>query len=82
MKWNIYGVSGIRLKIEPNTQYCGKAGSQGQRDVPVSGSNGNENYIYQLNANEFGYDGFKIELFITTNSGQVVGYNEKFLCFK
>jgi hypothetical protein len=82
LKWNIYGVSGIRLKIESNSQYCGKGGTQGTRDVPVSGSNGNDNYIYQLNANEFGYDGFKIELFITTNSGQVVGYNEKFLCFK
>ncbi|MBP7601820.1 MAG: SH3 domain-containing protein [Thermoflexales bacterium] len=81
LKWNLYGISGIRLKIESNTQQCGQGGSQGQRDVPVNGSNGNENFIYQLNANEFGYGGFKIELFVTTNSGQVVGYNEKFLCF-
>lgn len=80
LKWNIFGISGIRLKIEPNSQYCGAAGSQGQRDVPVNGSDGPNNYIYALNANEFGYGGFKIELFITNNSGQVVGYNEKFLC--
>jgi hypothetical protein len=81
LKWNLYGISGVRLKIESNTQQCSPGGSQGQRDVPVNGSNGNDNYTYQLNANEFGYGGFKIELFVTNNSGQVVGYNEKFLCF-
>ena len=82
LKWNIFGVSGIRLKIEPSSQQCGPGGSQGQRDVPVNGSNGSENYIYQLNANEFGFGGFKIELFINNNSGQIVGYNEKFLCVR
>lgn len=80
LKWNIFGISGIRLKIDSNTQYCGLGGSQGSRDVPVNGSDGPNSYTYTLNANEFGYGGFKIELFITTNQGQTVGYDEKFLC--
>jgi hypothetical protein len=82
LKWNIFGINGIRLKIESNTQYCGQGGSQGSRDVPVNGSDGPNNYTYTLNANEFGYGGFKIELFITTKQDQIVGYNEKFLCFR
>ena len=82
LKWNIFGIRGIRLKIEGSSQMCGPGGSQGSRDVPVNGSNGPDNYLYPLNANEFGYGGFKIELYITTNSGQVVGYNEKFLCVR
>ncbi|MEO6061003.1 MAG: SH3 domain-containing protein [Thermoflexales bacterium] len=80
LKWNIYGIGGIRLKIEPNTQQCSPAGSQGQRDVAVNGSNGPDNTIYPLNANEFGFGGFKIELYVINQQGVQVGYNEKFLC--
>ncbi len=80
LKWNIYGIGGIRLKIEPNTQQCSPAGSQGQRDLAVNGSSGPDNTIYPLNANEFGYGGFKIELFVINQQGAQVGYNEKFLC--
>ena len=82
LKWNVYGIAGIRLKIESNSSQCGSGGSQGQRDVPVNGSNGLDNYTYALNGNEFGIGGFKIELYIQTNSGTIVGYNEKFLCVK
>ena len=33
-----------------------------------------------MNALEFGYDGFKIELYILNTQGETVGYNEKYFC--
>lgn len=80
LKWNIFGINGIWLRIDPST-FCGTpAGYQGTRNVAVSGSDGANNYIYPMNANEFGYGGFKIELYILNTQGETVGYNEKYLC--
>lgn len=80
LKWNVFGTGGVRLKIGPDSSQCVFGGSQGQRDVPVDGSNGLGDYIYPLNANEFGYGGFKIELLIVNQQGVTVEYNEKYLC--
>jgi hypothetical protein len=82
LKWNIFGISGIWLKIDANSQYCGELGRSAYRYVPVNGSNGISDTIYLLNANEFDYGGYKLELFILTNQGMTVGYNEKFLCVR
>ncbi len=79
MKWLVYGVNGIRLKIEPSSQVCGPAGPDG-RDLAVNGNDGTNPATYTFNAKDFRFGGYKIELFITRRDGQVVGYNEKFLC--
>ena len=82
LHWNIYGINSIRLHIDPSTQQCAPAGSNGTRNVPVGGSNGANDYVYPVNVNEFGYGCFKIELFVTRTDSQEVGYNEKFLWIK
>jgi hypothetical protein len=58
LKWNIFGINGIRLRVDRNTQYCGEPGRSPGRDVAVNGSNGNENTTYPMNANEFDYGGY------------------------
>jgi len=81
LRWNIFGIGGIRLRVDPAGNYCGGiGGNQGSRDVPVNGSDGPNDYRYPMNANEFGRGGYKFELFIINQQGQTVGYNEKFLC--
>lgn len=81
MKWNIFGIGGIRLRVDGTGNYCGGVGgSQGTRDVPVNGSDGPNDYSYPLNANEFGKGGYKFELYIINQQGVTVGFNEKFLC--
>jgi len=80
LKWNIFGINGIQLRIDPSTYCSGKAGYTGIRNVAVSGSDGPNNFIYAMNASEFGYDGFKIELYILNTQGETVGYNEKYFC--
>jgi hypothetical protein len=82
LKWNIFGINGIRLRVDPNTQFCGEPGRSPGRNVAVNGSNGNENTTYPMNANEFDYGGYKFELYIENREGKTVGYNEKFLCVK
>ena len=81
MRWNIFGIGGIRLRVDGAGAYCGGvSGGQGTRDVPVNGSDGPNDYRYPLNANEFGKGGYKFELYIVNQQGQTVGFNEKFLC--
>lgn len=80
LKWNIFGINGMHLRIDPSTYCSGKAGYTGTRNVAVNGSDGLNNFIYAMNASEFGYDGFKIELYILNTQGETVGYNEKYFC--
>ena len=80
LKWNIFGINGMHLRIDPSTYCSGKAGYTGTRNVAVNGSDGANNFIYPMNALEFGYDGFKIELYILNTQGETVGYNEKYIC--
>jgi hypothetical protein len=78
MRWNVYGIDGIRLRIDRSSQQCGPAGDGG-RNVPVNGSNGTANATYTFNAKDFAYGGYKLELFVEKD-GKVYGHNEKFLC--
>lgn len=81
LKWNIFGIGGIHLRIDPANFCSGLSwGSNGSRNVGVGGSDGPNNYVYALNANEFAVGGYKAELYIINQQGVEVGYNEKYIC--
>lgn len=80
LKWNIFGIGGIHMHIDPSTAYCGESGSTGTRNVAVNGSDGPNDTIYPMNGSEFYYGGYKIELYVINREGVEQGYNEKYLC--
>ena len=79
VSFNMYGVAGITLKIEPNSQWCGPAGNTGGRSVAIS-TQANGEGSYYWNINDFGYGGYIVHLLVTKNDGSTVYYNEKFMC--
>jgi uncharacterized protein YgiM (DUF1202 family) len=72
--WNVYGISGIWLNIDSNGDKCGPAGTNG-RSVSVSG-----NGSYTWNIKDLVQGGYLVHLKIQRNDGQIVYYNEKYLC--
>ncbi|MBX7213738.1 MAG: SH3 domain-containing protein [Thermoflexales bacterium] len=81
LKWNIFGIGGIELHIDPSTGHCSStAGSKGTGRFPTNGSNGPDNFIFGRSGNDFDIGEYKLELYIINQQGQTVGYNEKFFC--
>lgn len=79
-KWNVYGIQGISLHIDPNGQLC-PAGSKGL-SIPVNGSNGTQDATYTIDSFDFPAGCYKLELFVVRNDGQTVGHNEKYIWVK
>jgi hypothetical protein len=77
LRWYVYGIDGIRLRMDPSGQQC-PAGSSGF-DRAINGSDGNRDGTSSFNVNELKSGGYKFELFVT-KGGKVYGHNEKFLC--
>lgn len=80
LKWNVFGINGITLHVDPNSQF-GPAGNTG-RSVPINGSSGSDNATYTFNGRDFGGGCYKWELYIVRKDGKEVGHNEKFMCVK
>ena len=75
VKWDVYGISGLWLKVEGNGDKCGPAGSTGTFSVAINGSG-----TYYWNANTMGYGGYVVHLYVLRNDGVYVYHNEKYLC--
>lgn len=75
MKWNIYGIGGIWILIQPDSRWCGPAGGTPGRQISVAGEG-----TYSFNANEFSGGGYKISMRVKRNDGGEVDYNEKYMC--
>ena len=75
VKWDVYGISGLWLKVEGNGDKCGPAGSTGTFSVAINGSG-----TYYWNANTMGYGGYLVHLYVLRNDGVYVYHNEKYLC--
>lgn len=73
-QWNVYGIAGIWLNADSNSDKCGPGGSNGF-SVPVSG-----NGTYTFNIKNLVQGGYLLHLKIQRNDGQIVYYNEKYLC--
>jgi hypothetical protein len=74
VKWNIFGISGLYLKLEPNGEKCGPPGSGGiNQALPGSGT-------FKFNVNTLAYGGYKLQLEVIRKDGTPVRYNEKYLC--
>jgi hypothetical protein len=71
--WNIYGISGLWVLIEPNGDKCA-AGST-IRKAPVSGEG-----TYSWNVRDFENGGYKISMLVRRNDGVEVRHNEKYMC--
>ena len=74
VKWHIYGIKGLYLKLEPNGDKCGPAGSGGINQV-LAGSG-----TFTFNVKDLAYGGYKLQLEVERNDGVKVRYNEKYLC--
>ena len=74
MKWNVYGISGLWLDIDGNSQQCGPSGTSGG-EIALSGSG-----TLSLHISDFNYGGYILHLKVLRNDGQVVYHNEKFMC--
>ena len=75
VKWDVYGIAGLWLKVEGNGDKCGPAGSTGTFSVAINGSG-----TYYWNANTMGYGGYLVHLYVLRNDGVYVYHNEKYLC--
>jgi hypothetical protein len=71
VQWNIYGVSGIWLSVQGNTQQCSPAGTQGFE----VGVDGNSNYTWHFDNR----GSYIVHMKILRNDGVYTYYNEKFL---
>ena len=74
VKWDVYGIAGLWLKVEGNGDKCGPAGSSGI-NTALNGSG-----TYYWNANTFNYGGYIVHLYVLRNDGTYVYHNEKYLC--
>ena len=75
VKWNVYGIAGLWLKVEGNGDKCGPAGGSGTFTTAING-----NGTYYWNANTMGYGGYIVHLYVLRNDGVYVYHNEKYLC--
>jgi uncharacterized protein YraI len=74
VKWDVYGIAGLWLKVEGNGDKCGPAGSSGM----TVGLNGSGTYYWNLNTWAAG--GYIVHLYVLRNDGTYVYHNEKYLC--
>jgi uncharacterized protein YraI len=74
MRWSVYGIKGIWLEFDPNSNQCGPA-ANGNREVPVSGTG-----TYSFHVSEFPYGGYIVHLKVQRNDDVIVYHNEKFMC--
>jgi hypothetical protein len=73
-QWDVYGIRGLWLKVDPNITMCGPGGSSGFNvAVPGNGS-------YSWNVKDLARGGYIVHLKIQRNDGQFVYYGEKYLC--
>ncbi|MCL4506284.1 MAG: SH3 domain-containing protein [Chloroflexi bacterium] len=76
--FNIYGVSGITLKIEQNSTWCPQGSTSGRSVDLNTDAYGNGSYSW--NVRDFGTGGYIVHLWIKRNDGTFTYYNEKFMC--
>jgi hypothetical protein len=74
VKWNVFGINGLYLKLEPNGDKCGPPGSGGiSQALPGSGT-------FKFNVKDLAFGSYKLQLEVIRKDGTPVRYNEKYLC--
>ncbi len=74
VKWNVFGINGLYLKLEPNGDKCGPPGSGGINQALPGNS------TFKFNVKDLAFGGYKLQLEVIRKDNTPVRYNEKYLC--
>ena len=76
IRWHIYGIKSLELRIDPSGDDCGMGSTGLRRQVPFKEDN------FRLNRRDWPAGGYKIGLFATLHDGRIQDWGELHFCGK